>query len=45
MGNSYFSLKEFKRAVEFYNQVLRIDPKHIDASYNKGLAYNNLKEY
>ena len=44
-GNYYCSNKEFKRAVDCYNQVLQIDPKDTDALNNKGLSYNDLKEY
>ena len=45
MGNSYYIDKEFKHAVDCYDQVLRINPKDINAQYGKGFAYNNLKEF
>ena len=44
-GNSYFDSKEYKKAIDFYDQALKIDPKYTNALYNKGSAYDNLKEY
>ena len=44
-GKSYRSNKEFKLAVDCFDQVLEIDPKHISALFNKGNAYVDLKEY
>ena len=44
-GNSYFSNKDYKKAIDCFNKVLLIDSKDTDALNNKGAAYSNLKEY
>ncbi len=44
-GNAYGSLGEYRRAIEDYDQTLRIDPGDADAYYNRGIAYGNLGEY
>ena len=44
-GNSYFVSKNFEKAIDFYDQVLQIDSKFTEALNNKGVAYDNLKEY
>ena len=38
-GNSYFDSKEYKKAIDFYDQALKIDPKYTNALYN---SYNAL---
>ena len=40
-GLAYYNLKEYKKAINYYDQVLIIDPKNIDTFNYKGLAYND----
>ena len=44
-GNSYYVVKNFEQAIDFYDRVLQIDPKFTEALNNKGVAYNNLNKY
>ena len=39
------NLKEYLKAIDCYDQTLKIDPKNIDALNEKGIAYRNLNEY
>jgi tetratricopeptide (TPR) repeat protein len=38
LGNSYYTIQDFDRAVDFFNQALALDPKLLDAHYNLSLA-------
>ncbi len=44
-GNAYGNLGEYRRAIEDYDQALRIDPGNTLAYNNRGNAYDNLGEY
>ena len=46
-GNSYYNNKDYKRAIDCYNQALEIDPNHTppDSLHGMGNAYYNLKLY
>ncbi len=44
-GNAYQNLGEHRRAIEDYDQALRIDPGFAIAYSNRGNAYNHLGEY
>ena len=44
-GNAYNDLIEYKKAIDCIDQTLQINPKNINALFNKGLAYYNLEEY
>ena len=44
-GLSYDYLKEYLKAIDCYDQTLKIDPINITALNNKGYAYGNLEEY
>ena len=39
LGEAYGQLKQTAKAIEAYQQALRIDPEHAEAWYNLGLAY------
>jgi len=45
MGFAYYNFKIFPKAIDCYDKVLQIDPKHTYALNNKGTAYYNLNEY
>ncbi len=44
LGNSYFQQKEYKKAVQAYEQVLKNQPNHDDAKSNLELAKQQLKK-
>ena len=44
-GSAYYNLGENRRAIEDFDQALRIDPGFAIAYSNRGLAYNNLGEH
>ncbi len=44
-GYAYAALGEHRRAIEDYDQVLRLDPGLAIAYNSRGIAYNNLGEY
>jgi tetratricopeptide (TPR) repeat protein len=44
-ANTNDDLGEHRRAIEDYDQALRIDPGYAKAYYNRGLAYDNLGEH
>ena len=39
-GNAHYKLGEYRRAIEDYDQTLRIDPGHANARANRAMAYN-----
>ena len=41
-GLAYFYLGQHERAIQDYDEVIRLDPQYVDAYYNRGLAYRNL---
>ena len=44
-GNARSNLGDYRRAIEDYDQALRLDPGNIVANTNRGIAYKNLGEY
>ena len=44
-GIVYGNLGEYRRAIEDYDQALRLNPGYADAYNNRGSAYNNLGEH
>ena len=42
---SFVKAKDYKAAIEEYNNSIDIDPKYTKALYNRGNAYMQLKEY
>ncbi len=44
-GNSYYDSGRYEIALDYYFQVLDIEPNNIDALINIGLCYRHLKEY
>jgi hypothetical protein len=39
---SEFNLKEYKKSINLFDQVIKIDSKVLDVYTFKGLAFNNL---
>jgi tetratricopeptide (TPR) repeat protein len=44
-GNAYYQNKDYERAIENYNEALRLDPKDFKAYCNRGCAYEAKKDY
>jgi tetratricopeptide (TPR) repeat protein len=44
-ANGYFESKDYDRAVENYNEAIRLDPKEFMAYSNRGCAYHAKKDY
>ena len=44
-GKAYFNLGKHRRAIESYDQALRIDPEYQSAYSGRGYAYDGLGEY
>ena len=43
MGLAYGKLEEYKKAIDCYDQKLKIDPKNINTLNNKGVSLNESK--
>jgi lipoprotein NlpI len=39
-GTVYFKLKQFKKAIQDYNQAIELDPEYTHAFNNRGLGCN-----
>ena len=44
-GDSYFGRRDYKKAIDCYDQAFLIDHKYLEALYNKGVSLKNLIEY
>ena len=44
-GNNYLNEGNFKKAIEFYEKILKIDPKYVKAWNNMGLAYDEINNF
>ena len=45
LGNVYYSLSEYNKAIEFFDKAIEIEPDHASAWYNKGVALSKLGRY
>lgn len=45
LGLIYSVRKESDKALDAFDQALKLNPKSFDAEYQKGLVYTNLKKY
>ena len=41
-GNAYYDLGQYERAIEDWDEAIRLNPQAADAYYNRGLAYERL---
>jgi hypothetical protein len=44
-ANANFESEEYKKAIDCYDDILKIDPDHLDAYFFKGNAYFNLGDF
>lgn len=45
ISNVYFEAKQYKKAIEFCDKAISVDPKYAPAYYNKGACLLNLEDY
>ena len=45
IGDQYFESGQYEKAVEAYNEFLRLKPRHVKTIYNRGRCYQELGEY
>jgi tetratricopeptide (TPR) repeat protein len=44
-GLAYADLKQFKKAIQDYNQAIELNPKDFNTFNNRGTAYAKLKQF
>ena len=44
-GFAYRRLKQYHRAIQDYNEAIRLNPRYAGAYNNRGIGYANLKQY
>jgi tetratricopeptide (TPR) repeat protein len=44
LGNTYLQMRDYRKAIEHYNLVIKSDKEFKEAYYNRGLTYIYLKE-
>ena len=44
-GNDFKKKKEFEKAIECYERIIKLEPKNSDAWYNMGDAFDNLMKF
>jgi len=44
LGNLYLQMRDYRKAIEYYNLVIKADNEFKEAYYNRGLTYIYLKE-
>jgi tetratricopeptide (TPR) repeat protein len=45
MGNLYFARKEYRKAINYYDQVLELDPSHAMARCRRGICHHYRKNH
>jgi transitional endoplasmic reticulum ATPase len=45
LGNDYYKINEFDKAIEHYNKALEIRPDLLETYFNRGLAYTRKQMY
>jgi serine/threonine protein kinase len=45
LGLSYYNLKEYHKARDYYTKAIELEPNFSAAYYNRGLTYYDLKKY
>jgi len=45
LGDEYFKEREYKNAIEAYDNYLKLKPKHVKTIYNRGRCYQELGEF
>ena len=44
-GDRYFNNGEYKKAIESYNEYLKLKPSHVKSIYNRGRSYEELGDF
>lgn len=45
LGDQYFKKGEYQKAIDAYTEFLKYEPGHVKSLYNRGRAYEELKQY
>ena len=45
IGDEYFKVGRYNKAIEAYNDFLKLKPKHVKTIYNRGRCYQELGQY
>ncbi len=45
LGNGYFDMNQYNKAIETYQKALKIDPKNADVRTDMGIMYRNSRDY
>ena len=45
IGDQYYEAGEYEKAIQQYNEYLKLKPRHIKSIYNRGRAYAQIGEY
>ena len=43
IGNEYYKLKKYQKAIEFYTKGLKLDRKHLNCLSNRAMAYTKIQ--
>lgn len=44
-GNSFFSIGEFEKAIDFYKKSIKLNPNYCNSYFKLGISYKNLENY
>jgi len=44
IGDEYFEVGEYDKAIESYNEYLKLNPRHVKTIYNRGRCYQELEQ-
>jgi len=44
-GNTYYDLREYKKAIENYTKAIEINPKYANTYYSRGNVYRKIGKY
>ena len=45
LGDRYFEAGDYQKAIEAYNEYLKLKPRHVKSIYNRGRCYQELGQY
>ena len=45
LGDQYFEAGDYQKAIEAYNEYLKLKPRHVKSIYNRGRCYQELGDY
>jgi cytochrome c-type biogenesis protein CcmH/NrfG len=45
LGNAYFDMNQYNKAIDAYQRALKIDPRNADVRTDMGIMYRSIKDY